>query len=196
MLAAFSLSAQAVHTDFSLPGIVTSSFPNFSNDMKVTYRSGKRGATLTASKIGGSDMYLNFSETDNYLISHGSFRLKADFDPYGNFLGGTVKIRGGIDTDFASGNGVLMTAILKPNEFAFDDDLIGFNTTDIICPLFDFCTHAESVFLSLDAGGFSTELKRYTSTGLAVTSVPVPAAAWLFGSGLIGLVGMARKKAM
>lgn len=29
---------------------------------------------------------------------------------------------------------------------------------------------------------------------LSVTSVPVPSAAWLFGSGLIGLVGMARRK--
>lgn len=28
-----------------------------------------------------------------------------------------------------------------------------------------------------------------------ISSVPLPAAAWLFGSGLIGLIGMARKKA-
>ena len=27
-----------------------------------------------------------------------------------------------------------------------------------------------------------------------VSAVPVPAAAWLFGSGLIGLVGLARRK--
>ncbi|BAV34766.1 hypothetical protein SCL_2489 [Sulfuricaulis limicola] len=30
--------------------------------------------------------------------------------------------------------------------------------------------------------------------GVAVSSVPVPAAAWLFGSGLIGLFGMAKRK--
>ena len=29
---------------------------------------------------------------------------------------------------------------------------------------------------------------------VALTSVPIPAAAWLFGSGLLGLVGMARRK--
>jgi len=28
-----------------------------------------------------------------------------------------------------------------------------------------------------------------------ITAVPVPAAVWLFGSGLIGLVGVARRKA-
>ena len=30
---------------------------------------------------------------------------------------------------------------------------------------------------------------------LTITAVPLPAAAWLFGSGLLGLIGMARKKA-
>ena len=31
-------------------------------------------------------------------------------------------------------------------------------------------------------------------TGITVTSIPVPAAVWLFGSGLLGLVGVARRK--
>lgn len=36
----------------------------------------------------------------------------------------------------------------------------------------------------------------YNSGGsIAVSSVPVPSAIWLFGSGLIGLVGFARRKA-
>jgi hypothetical protein len=29
---------------------------------------------------------------------------------------------------------------------------------------------------------------------IVINSVPVPAAAWLFGSGLVGLVGIARRK--
>ena len=33
-----------------------------------------------------------------------------------------------------------------------------------------------------------------TTATLTVSSVPVPAALWLFGSGLIGLVGFARRK--
>jgi hypothetical protein len=32
-------------------------------------------------------------------------------------------------------------------------------------------------------------------TGIQVSAVPVPAAVWLFGSGLLGLVGVARRKA-
>lgn len=34
-----------------------------------------------------------------------------------------------------------------------------------------------------------------TSTSFETSAVPVPAATWLFGSGLLGLVGMARRKA-
>jgi len=33
-----------------------------------------------------------------------------------------------------------------------------------------------------------------SSYSLTITAVPVPAAAWLFGSGLLGLVGIARRK--
>ena len=34
-----------------------------------------------------------------------------------------------------------------------------------------------------------------TYVGATLNPVPVPAAVWLFGSGLIGLVGVARRKA-
>lgn len=33
-----------------------------------------------------------------------------------------------------------------------------------------------------------------TAYSMSVTAVPVPAAVWLFGSGLLGLIGMARRK--
>ena len=42
-------------------------------------------------------------------------------------------------------------------------------------------------------GAFDGQVGSWTLTGVA-TPVPVPAAAWLFGSGLIGLVGVARRR--
>ena len=49
--------------------------------------------------------------------------------------------------------------------------------------------------------GFSTETTGFQDTGIiydnlsfAPTAVPVPAAVWLFGSGLLGLVGVARRR--
>ena len=48
-----------------------------------------------------------------------------------------------------------------------------------------------------DFAGFSIESINGTviSTNIVNTAVPVPAAVWLFGSGLLGLVGIARRRA-
>jgi len=42
---------------------------------------------------------------------------------------------------------------------------------------------------------WSFSAQNASSYSLGVTAVPVPAAVWLFGSGLLGLVGVARRKA-
>jgi hypothetical protein len=39
-----------------------------------------------------------------------------------------------------------------------------------------------------------SEIFNITVTGTAASPVPIPAAAWLFGSGLLGLVGLVRRK--
>lgn len=45
-------------------------------------------------------------------------------------------------------------------------------------------------------GGTSTNIwSNLTNATISVSAVPVPAAVWLFGSGLLGLVGLARRKA-
>ena len=43
-------------------------------------------------------------------------------------------------------------------------------------------------------GPFTGSNFNFEITSLTVTSVPVPAAVWLFGSGLLGLIGVARRK--
>ena len=42
--------------------------------------------------------------------------------------------------------------------------------------------------------GFVVTLEIYGNDPVLVSAVPVPAAVWLFGSGLIGLIGIARRK--
>ena len=44
-----------------------------------------------------------------------------------------------------------------------------------------------------DPSGFGGVKYRFDATG-TISAVPVPAAVWLFGSGLLGLVGVARRK--
>lgn len=48
---------------------------------------------------------------------------------------------------------------------------------------------------NVGAGSAVSNDKQFYINALDVTVVPVPAAAWLFGSGLLGLLGMARRKA-
>ena len=58
-----------------------------------------------------------------------------------------------------------------------------------------------SLSVNRTPGSIGTSLKSYAffnawavHDGDVVSSVPVPAAVWLFGSGLLGLIGMARRK--
>lgn len=61
----------------------------------------------------------------------------------------------------------------------------------------DQSTRTEHLMLNI-AGGFDlggvSSVKAFTATADGFAVVPVPAAVWLFGSGLIGLVGLARRK--
>ena len=44
------------------------------------------------------------------------------------------------------------------------------------------------------ASGTDVKFKRFIVSGSVQATVPVPAATWLFGSGLLGLIGIARRK--
>jgi hypothetical protein len=186
------------------PRITPSSFPNFYNTVKVkVLKNGNKGFKVKVRKKG-SDNFFNPSSSESLKIKGGSYKLDAFFDTSGNFLEGSVEIKGKVETSAGKAKGTLMTATLGrigDLDFAYTSNLLGFNTSNIVCN--DVineslggggCTTNESVIIQLYEGGFDPTNKGYKSNGLAVTSVPVPAAVWLFGSGLLGLVGMARRR--
>jgi len=190
------------HVDgYSLPGVSSAGWPNFENEVFVrVIEQGNQGAMLIAR--GGRSGYFNLDPDTSYKIQGGGYLLKAMFGPNGNLIYGNVKITGTIDTEYGRASGLLMMAKLGDTkgdgtDWNYSSDLIGFDTNHIKCnPVIDSfasCTLNESAYLSLYNGGFNG-LENYTSNGLAVTTVPVPAAVWLFGSGLLGLTGMARRK--
>ena len=45
-----------------------------------------------------------------------------------------------------------------------------------------------------DLYALTYSIPEFTQDSVSVSTVPIPAAVWLFGSGLLGLVGMARRK--
>jgi hypothetical protein len=199
-----SQGPSGVHVGFiGLEGITPASFPNFENTVKVkVLKNGNSGYKL-AVRQKGNGSYFNPSSPVSLKIQGANYKLNAFFDDFGNFLNGSVEIKGKVETSAGTAKGTLMTATLGrigDLDFNYTSNLLGFNTSNIVCnsvieaSLPGGCTRNESVIIALQDGGFDPTNKGYKSDGLAVTSVPVPAAAWLFGSGLLGLVGMARRR--
>jgi len=131
-----------------------------------------------------------------FSIASTSYTLTANFNSSNVFQSGSVKIEGKINSLGIGTTQTLMTANLTAFAKGYGNYVLGFNTSNIVCnPLinaYSQCTTAESVYIALSKSfNFKTDFK---SNGYALTSVPIPAAAWLFGSGLLGLVGIARRK--
>jgi len=196
-VAATVFSAAASAKVYQLPGLrpsdPTEYGPVFLNDVDIVYKQKKNGSYV----LRAIQKHENFSLVllgDTYTVEYGSYKLKARFDANGNLLGGFAKVHGGVN-ELTDGVGLL--AKMKLNDYAFGEEgeKIGFNTTDLVCPQFDFCTTKESIYLAEFGGGFDpTTTSKWTASGLAVTTIPVPAAAWLFGSALIGLAGVGKRR--
>ena len=66
-----------------------------------------------------------------------------------------------------------------------------FTAVKTTVPLSTLITVGDSV---LPGGGWSPAIDLYEPGTVNISAVPVPAAVWLFGSGLLGLVGISRRK--
>lgn len=138
-------------------------------------------------------------------IAGGTFDLSATIDDAGNLVGGTIAI-GGTVASLGFNSGTLLTGTLTafgfpdaggdPFEFLFDV------TGGDAAALYGGGSVPAGVILSGtgfdgDFGSNFDNLSSGTGTGTAVANVgtvPVPAALWLFGSGLLGLTGLARRR--
>ena len=61
--------------------------------------------------------------------------------------------------------------------------------------LFEWGVNIDGAVSFPSLGDPASNLSFYLSSTINISQVPIPAAVWLFGSGLIGLVGIAGKKA-
>jgi hypothetical protein len=175
-----------------LPGLVKGSFPFFYQQVNVRYAQKKRSGNFVfkANSRRSPDSFLYVDPEDLLSIVRTHFKFKAKV--IDGVASGRVTIKGRIDKLGIRGS--LMTAELE-GSWAADGTLIGFNTKNIQCNAAinaylggDGCTKAEVIYLNLlDAVGPDADARRIRTSGTAMTSVPLPAAAWLFGAGLIGL---------
>ena len=169
-------SAQAALVSFTLTGDVTFD-DTFTGTNVFGLPVGTDNVTATGtfdSSLIGDDLIsgsgsFSLSNINNLLITVGSETFTAADD---NGSGIVTIINGTVIDELGSAGFVYA----------------GTNTNQHL-----FTSDASDNFIGTENGGLSNILGEWTSYEMTV--VPVPAAAWLFGSGLLGLVGLARRKA-
>ena len=151
-----------------------------------------------------------------------SFSLYAQLNGSGGVLGGTYRVDGAVRSDgWPSQNGCTFTTCVLYDGSTVSGGLLSGSLTDFGWSLntgsnglieFRFDNASGLIGgqgLGFNAGGmiltvssstltdFGTQAltTSWTGTGYGDVFVPVPAAAWLFGSGLLALLGAARRKA-
>jgi hypothetical protein len=135
---------------------------------------------------------LYFDTTPDY-----SFALDSGFDNGNLLLTGTINGGNGVLTSFGIGAGQyslnLSGVFGSYNSAVYNPGIAGANA------FFSLNANSSPLIAAVSsvqgnpvAGGFVA-----TTTGtLTLTAVPVPAAVWLFGSALVGLTSIARRKAL
>jgi hypothetical protein len=196
-----SMLASSGVAALSLDGIPDSGAPNFRNNVKFNLNTKSNRLRVT----GRKDFTFFDGTTTGYLGQQSKYTLLVNFSDSGAFIDGTVVLKGAISDLGISSNTTLMSADIIDwtwgNEAGLmngDIDLFGFATNNIVCSplLLVTCTQAESVYVQLDSA-FSGEFNNnFKTTGIATTTVPLPAVAWLFGSalGLLGWVGRRKRQ--
>jgi hypothetical protein len=190
-------------------GIVPGSFPYFDNVVAVTskVKFDKSGDVkkfdLKAKQYKGSiDNNLVVDDTTSYFIEKPKYDLKAKYLTASDEFEGSVKISGKITPPLlgAKPEKFTVTADLEgPFDLSPDGTLWALNTSTIQCKglenvLPGGCTDAEVIYLNLLEGIGPDFGEKISTAGRALTSVPLPAAAWLFGSGLLGLLAVSRRR--
>ena len=178
--------------------LTLNSFPDIvSSSIDVTYDAGT--GSFTAS--GFASQLDDDGSIPAESITGGTSDLSATIDSAGILSGGTLTI-GGTVASLGFTSGTLLTGNLTafgfpsaggdPLEFLFDV------TGGDAAALYGGGSIPGGIILSDSGFGGSFDID-WSNTGsgvadVAPAAVPLPAAVWLFGSGLLGLVGMARRK--
>jgi len=177
-------------------GIGAPSLPAFGTYINASFTKGKYSSKLVVTQKSSTSAFFTTWSPYAKLITSTAYNLTANFNKYGVFTSGTVTIKGKF-----GGTGTIQT-LMKADLTAFgkssDGKIWAFNTNNIVCSAAvnaaaHGCTTSEVVYLGL-ASAQKYLTKSWKTSGVALTSVPVPAAVWLLGSGLVGLVSIGRRK--
>jgi hypothetical protein len=172
--------------------------PNiFSDNLGVQY--GFLPDTLTVSGNASTldDDGVGAAEPIDSTCCGTTFNLSATIDSAGMASGGSLII-GGTVAALGFNSGTLLTGTLSSfgfpaaggdsMEFVFD--VTGGDAAGLFGAQFGVVLTGTGLSPTLFSEGFNTRAVQATAASI----IPIPAAVWLFGSGLIGLVGLARRR--
>jgi hypothetical protein len=162
--------------------------------------------------IAGTNMVVNPDGNTLLPVSGGSYSLTANFNSSGLFTGGAL-LATGTTSDPAWQSGTIISAGLTAFgfsgsgsagtfEFEFNDpsmtgDMAAFwnGYSGVIASTFNMSPTFTGNWDPSSNNNPAFWQRSFSATGNVDTFVPVPAAIWLFGSGLVGLAGFARRRA-
>ena len=190
-------------------------------NMKLTKGLLGLGAMLIASQVNAATISVNPAVNNVVVGDTFSLTVSGDFSAEGGTLGGGVVLSW--DTNQVQLTNDLATTKALVNDSALANGWIVPNTNNLVVTASSVSIEVlsfanPSIFnifsldliavpppssgpinitasdLSIATGGWGNLPVDFIGATVNTSAVPVPAAAWLFGSGLIGLVGIARRK--
>lgn len=179
----------AIHAYSDFQSLNQSSLVNTLNNAGYTYTTGT-GITFDLATLSTYDA----------LFLGSTFLSTQELDVLTNYVnnGGGVYIHGGLGASNPSGTAAAWNEFLSQYGLAFGSTITSIGGNIAITssdPLLDGVTALYMQQPHTITG--CCVVATATSNGMALvasTVVPIPAAVWLFGSGLLGLIGVARRK--
>jgi hypothetical protein len=147
--------------------------------------------------LTGFDLDISFDDT---ILGFTGFDFGTGLDSF--LIGANIQDA----TDFSDGFGSGLVNVFELS-FDSDSDLMIFQPNDFVLGTFSFDTlslgtSALDISFALLSGefddfGFATELQAVVQSGsvsvVPPAVIPIPAAIWLFGTGLVGLIGFSKQ---
>ena len=153
---------------------------------------------LNGTDVTGTDIFIGALNVEGAAVNNGGYTVNAllNFSTAAN----TISVVGTVGALGISTSQTLLTGSFNANGWNFVDfgGTGAFSGAGIDTKSADLLTALGApTNTPFEFFGFSLQSVNgnVVSTDIVNTAVPVPAAVWLFGSGLIGLVGVARRRA-
>ncbi len=190
---------------FDAPGIPQAGFPDFSNSNNVSLVFLKvpfGGDYLLAAS--GSAGTFNLTSARSYRVNDELFAMYAEFNSKGQFISGGETISGTIPG--LTSNRFQNLYSVAFDKYALSTPTVGLGFESVLSTASGFASRYQntddSLYLYSSAlGSLDNALASgknlpnfFTASVSEFTTVPLPAAAWLLGAGLLGLIFVARPR--